>query len=137
MQAMLSLSSAAPYELAEAISEAAEQRPILDDDGRRTAALLVSVAWHESQFSNMRVGDSGHSCSAFQIWSSSSQCRALQADVALAARTARDMLAASMHSCRRLPVAERLSEFTTGKCITNRESRVRWRTAMRLVEEWP
>ncbi len=127
-----------------AIATAAEERQILGDadDGRATAALLVAVAYWESgrSFDCSRVGDRGHSVSCWQIWCcgrgfSVARCEELRANVFEAARVARDLLATSLRVCRRQPVADRLSQYTTGHCMTNRESRMRWATAEKLLRE--
>lgn len=133
--AMLTLSPAPDMTLASAIAQAAEERPILGDAGERTAVLLVSIAWWETgrSFDCTRVGDHGRSVSCFQLMvCPGPRCAELRADTYAAARVARDMLAASILACRAQPVADRLSLYTTGKCQTNRESRVRWGTAARL-----
>lgn len=122
--------------LAEAIAIAAEERPIFEgDDGHKTASLLVAVAWWESgqSFDCTRVGDGGHSVSCFQIWCTPRvDCARVRSDMGYAARISRDMLAESMHACRRLSKPNSLAQYTTGKCVTNRESRIRWWTHERL-----
>jgi hypothetical protein len=137
--ALIAPDISAPDALAAAIAEAAEERPIWeDDDGTRTAALLVSVAYWETgrSLDCSRVGDRGHSVSCFQLWvCPGPRCQAAREDVRTAARIARDMLAASLHACRRLAPPERLSVFTSGRCQTNRESRIRWRTHERLYSK--
>lgn len=136
-----------PDRLAMAMATAAEERPILgDEDGLRTLTLLVSVAYWETgrTFDGSRVGDRGHSVSPWQLWVcgpgfDESRCNELRANVFESARVARDMLATSMRVCRSLPQPERLSQYTSGRCMTNRESRLRWATAERLyarAREW-
>lgn len=123
-------------ELASAIAAASEESPIFaGDDGRRTASLMVAVAFLETgkTFDCSLVGDNGRSVSCFQIWRDDSSERArIRANGLTAARVARDMLAASMHTCRRLPTPEILSQYTSGKCQRNPESRARWALGQRL-----
>lgn len=57
--------------LAIAIARAVDESPPIfkgDEDKRRTAALMVSVAFRESSLVANAVGDGGHSRCAFQIY---------------------------------------------------------------------
>lgn len=145
LAAILRLVPEAPEQdrLAAAIASAAEERAILGDadDGRMTASLLVAIAFHESggTFDCSRTGDNGHSVSCWGLWvCPGPRCAELTADPFQAARVSRDMLAGSIRQCRALPVpGDRLSVYATGKCQTNRESRVRWATAQRLMKVEP
>jgi hypothetical protein len=122
-------------ELTDAIVEASASR--------EDAAALVAVAYWETgrTFRIDVVGDGGRSVSPWQLWSYGERRRRLAADLHEAAREALWRLRASEKQCRRLDGPNRWAEYTSGRCQTNRESRVRWRTTQWLlehieVEEW-
>lgn len=57
-------------EISTAIAKAATEDPIfpeLEEGSEITAAMLVSLAWHESRFSRSAVGDQGRSFGLYQI----------------------------------------------------------------------
>ncbi len=119
-------------DLAEAIGLAASS---VDD-----AALLVSIAWLESgkSFENDRVGDGGHSVSVWQLWvCPGARCEAARTDLAFAAQEALAQARASLRACRHLAVENRLAQYTTGACITNKEARQRWHLSRWLLREVP
>lgn len=84
-----------------------ENRPLFanDADRRRTAALLVAVAFRESTFRADAVGDHGRSFCAFQIHRSSGGTPALLDDVDACARTGLDLLRTSLRVCPSHPIA--------------------------------
>jgi len=137
--AMASLGAPPREDLADvavAIAEAAEERPVVGGDARRTAALLVVTAWAESRFDVHAVGDGGRSCGLFGIWVGRrpERCALLAADHVGAARMARDMLEESLRVCRARPPAERLGLYMGGACDRGLgQSRYRWRLAERLA----
>ncbi len=122
--------------LADAIAVAAEERPEVAGDVKRTAALLVATAYAETRFDHLAIGDSGRSCSAFALWigRSIARCRALQEDIYGAARIALERLAESIHVCRAQPPGDRLALYLGGACDTGlRQSRWRWWLAGHLA----
>lgn len=57
-------------EIASAVANASTQDPIfpeIEEGSEMTAAMLVSLAWHESRFRRSAVGDQGRSFGLFQI----------------------------------------------------------------------
>lgn len=76
-----------------------------DDDRRRTAALLVAVAFRESTFKADAVGDHGKSFCAFQIHRSSGGSPELLEDVDACARTGLTLLRTSLKVCSAHPIA--------------------------------
>lgn len=119
-------------ELAGAIADAAASR--------EEVAMLVSIAWWESgqSFDPRRAGDRGHSVSVFQLWvCPGPRCAPVRTSERYAAREAVGMARGSLAACRKLSPENRLAQYTTGRCQTNREARVRWGTAQRLLREVP
>lgn len=104
-------------EMAAAISDASQEKPLFEgaDGPRMTAALLVAVAWSESNFEPAAVGDGGLACTAWQVHAGR-RCPALTADIHEAAREARERMRASLYRCRRRPLPERLAEYCSGSC---------------------
>jgi hypothetical protein len=95
-------------ELGGAIARAVDsEKPLFanDPDRRRTAALLVAVAFRESTFVPDVVGDKGTSFCAFQIHRSSGGSPALLDDVDACARTGLALLRTSLRVCPTYPVA--------------------------------
>jgi len=94
--------------LAEAIARVVDaEAPIFADDAdrRRTAALLVAVAFRESTFHPDAVGDGGTSFCAFQIHRSSGGTRQLLEEPATCAQMGFAMLRTSVRTCASHPVA--------------------------------
>ena len=94
--------------LAEAITQVVEAEPPLfadDDDKRKTAALLVAVAFRESTLKPDAVGDHGRSFCSFQIHRSSGGSAALLEDVQACAAKGLEMLRESIRVCPAHPVA--------------------------------
>lgn len=116
-------------DIADAIAQAA--------DTREEAAELASLAWWESGRSlEDRVGDGGHSVSLWQLWvCPGPRCAGASSSVAYAAREALVEVRRSKRACARQAPENRLSQYTTGKCQTNREARMRYATAHRLLRE--
>lgn len=95
-------------ELGSAIARAVDaDKPLFknDADRRRTAALLVAVAFRESTFHTQAVGDHGRSFCAFQIHRSSGGSKALLEDVDACVRSAFTMLRTSLRVCPASPIA--------------------------------
>ena len=94
--------------LATAISEVVSRRGSLfrrDEEGKKTAALLVAIAFRESTLMADAVGDHGSSFCAFQIHSSSGGSPELCEDVEACADRAYVMLKESMKIDPTNPVA--------------------------------
>jgi hypothetical protein len=95
-------------ELAGAIARAVESnRPLFanDADRRRTAALLVAVAYRESTFVPDAIGDKGESFCAFQIHRSAGGSPALLGNVDACVRTGFALLRTSLRICPSAPIA--------------------------------
>ena len=111
-------------------------RPLFenDPDRRRTAALLVAVAFRESSFHAKAVGDHGQSFCAFQIHRSSGGTPALLKDVDACVRSGLALLRTSLRVCPTHPVAW----YASGPvgCSNDRAQRIsrdRMNLAMYLV----
>lgn len=95
-------------ELGSAIAQVVEsERPLFakDTDRRRTAALVVAVAFRESTFVADAVGDNGRSFCALQIHSSSGGSAALLKDPEACVRKGLEMLRTSLRLCPKSPIA--------------------------------
>ena len=95
-------------ELGGAIARAVDSnKPLFanDADRRRTASLLVAVAFRESTFVPDALGDNGESFCAFQIHRSSGGSPALLGNVDACARTGLRMLRVSLRVCPSHPIA--------------------------------
>lgn len=114
---MIALQPAAPWRssydaTAQAIADVTrDEAPLFAGaDGRaRTAAVLVSVAWFESTFKPGATGDHGRSHGLFQV-----QGHGTLDDPHDATRAALVELRASLHVCRKRPLAERLAFYAGG-----------------------
>jgi hypothetical protein len=124
-------------ELGAAIARAVEaDRPLFENDAdrRRTAALLVAVAFRESSFRANVVGDHGESFCAFQIHRSAGGTPALNDDVDACVRSGLALLRTSLRVCPSHPVAW----YASGPvgCSNDRAQRIsrdRMNLAMYLV----
>lgn len=95
-------------ELGGAIARAVDSnKPLFqnDADHRRTAALLVAVAFRESTFIANVVGDNGSSFCAFQIHRSAGGSPALLVDVDACVRSGMGLLRTSLRVCPSHPIA--------------------------------
>jgi len=83
------------------------ERPLFVDDAdkRRTASLMVAIAFRESSLANGAIGDQGRSFCAYQINQGSGGTRALTYDIPLCVAAGFAMLRASMRACPSFPVA--------------------------------
>ncbi len=93
-----------------------------DADHRRTAALLVAVAFRESTFKPSVVGDNGNSFCAFQIHRSAGGTPALLEDVDACVRSGLTLLRMSLRVCPTHPVAWYASGPTG--CSNDRAQRI-------------
>lgn len=139
---------AASYaETAEAVAQAAEEAPLFDGPNgtRETAALLLGIALHESNFRPWIKGDHDRSHGLFQVQPPTIRGLGGDGDDLLspkpAARAAVIVARASMRSCRSRPLEERLSWFAGGgpECPNNQEalgdSRAMFAIARRVLRE--
>lgn len=76
-----------------------------DADRRRTASLVIAVAFRESSFIHDAVGDKGQSFCAMQIHRSSGGTPELLEDTDACIRTAMTLLRTSIRVCRPHPIA--------------------------------
>ena len=128
-------------ELGAAIAKVVDaERPLFRDDAdrRRTAALVVAVAFRESSLRADVVGDHGRSFCAMQIHRSSGGSPALLEDAEACSRTGVAMLRASSRVCSAHPVAW----YAAGPrgCASPRAQRIsrdRVALARRLLREVP
>lgn len=104
-------------EVAEAITQAANHDPLFpeDKDGcRKTAAILVALAWHESRFQPNVVGDHGRSFGLYQIQPPTAK---VPSNVLTNPRTASyiavDLIRQSFQACAKRPFEERLSWYVS------------------------
>lgn len=100
---LAAMSSLAPHsdhvELGTAIADVVDARAPLfknDADRRRTASLLVAVAWRESTFRLDAIGDHGRARCAFQLWSAPKE---VLTDAHLCTSIAFDRLRESFRIC--------------------------------------
>ncbi|MDF2694855.1 MAG: hypothetical protein K0S65_3238 [Labilithrix sp.] len=93
-----------------------------DADRRRTASLLVAVAFRESTFVPNVVGDKGQSFCAFQIHRSAGGTPALLEDVNACVESGMNLLRTSLRVCPTYPVAW----YASGPlgCSNNRAQRI-------------
>lgn len=95
-------------ELGGAIARAVDSnKPLFqnDADHRRTAALLVAVAFRESTFVPDVIGDNGESFCAFQIHRTAGGSPALLGNVDACVRSGLTLLRTSLRVCPTYPVA--------------------------------
>lgn len=148
---MLSLIPSAPYAdtfpaTAAAIDRASHEAPLYDgEDGpERTAALLVSLAAHESSFDPRAVhpDTGGDSLGLMQINASNLHRLGLTRerlfDAETNVRAALRLLSESMRACSRRPSWARLALYASGSCDRGGEaSRHRVELAARLLRDHP
>lgn len=149
LAAMLSLAPGRDHvRLAEAIATRAEvDAPLFadDDDRRKTAALLVAIAFRESSFVPDAIGDHGRSHCAGQIYLAPG-ARTIEGWTGEDLRDDADkclfvtmrMLRASLTACRSLPVHDRMAVYARGSCASDRGkqlSRDRMALAKRLLRD--
>jgi hypothetical protein len=88
-----------------------------DDDRVHTAALVLAVAWHESNFRLDAIGDNGRSVCAMQIYGGAPD---LLLDPELCIRTGLGMLRESMRACPSSPLAV----YARGRCSSEEGRRL-------------
>jgi hypothetical protein len=104
-------------EVAEAITQASNHDPLFPEDkdgSRKTAAILVSLAWFESRFHPNAVGDNGRSFGLFQIQPPTAK---VESNILTNPRTASyiavDLIRRSFQACAKRPYEERLSWYVS------------------------
>lgn len=122
------------------IITAAAEAPIYDGDQNveRTAITMAAVASMESLFAAdvdafQRRGDGGRAWGLMQVHLLPGQRCDTRLDCL---RIGRDRVALSLGLCRRMPPPEQLSQFMTGRCMTNPESRWRHYRAAAAWRAW-
>lgn len=126
-------------ETAEAIAEAATNDPLFpgEDGPVRTAAVLVAIAFYESNFDRTAIGDHGKSFGLFQI--SGAHVPGLVANVLLvpreAAPVAIKLIRTSLRVCGEFPWNERLGWFGAGGVGCKEAGRRVTRSRMFLAEK--
>lgn len=106
-----------------AIAEVVEAEPPLfqdDADRRKTAALLVAVAFRESSFRADAIGDNGRARCAFQLWGAPAE---VMTDPQLCTRIAMARLRESMRACG---AANPLGVYAAGPagCTSEKAARI-------------
>lgn len=154
LSVMNKLQPSAPWimsygETAEAIAQAANADPLFNEaDGpKRTAAVLIALAFHESHFQPNVIGDSGHSFGLFQI-----QPPTARVDASLlllprnAAFIAIDLIRQSFKVCERESFEHKLAWYAAGphgcdpqkdKQRGNHASALRMGLAKQLMKDHP
>jgi hypothetical protein len=130
----------ATYErTAEAIARVAEEAPLFDGDAARTAALLVSVAWHESRLRPDAKSANGRWLCLYQVDKRHvADPSKLLEDPEACTRAAMTILRASLTHCRARPERDRLAFFMSGACDKGLpQSRYRMFLASKLLREHP
>jgi L,D-peptidoglycan transpeptidase YkuD (ErfK/YbiS/YcfS/YnhG family) len=148
---MLAAQPEAPWKVsylrtAEAIAAVVEAKePVFEgEDGRKkTAALLVAIAWAESRFNATAVGDQGRSVGLYQLFESNVPTPEgfYRVDILgnpdNATRVAYRMVRYSLEFCGKYPALNRLGAYTGGTCTGERAvwaSQYRMKLAMHLYE---
>ncbi len=141
---MVALEPSAPWrstydKTAEAIAKVAEAEPLFDGDAPKTAALLVSVAWHESRLKPNAVSSNGKWVCLYQVdkrhledWKKAVD------DPEVCTRAAMKLLRQSLAACAKQPADDRLAFFMSGTCTKGLpESRYRMFLAKKLLAKHP
>lgn len=125
---------------AEAIARAAASDPLFDEAGEaRTAALLVSIAWHESRLRPDAKSKNGQWLCLFQVDRRhlAEPKRALE-DPDVCTRAAVKILKGSLAKCSKNAENERLAMFMSGACDKGlSSSRYRMFLAKKLLKDHP
>lgn len=147
---------------AQAFAEAAQSQPLFagPDGSRRTAAVLISVAWFEGHFKQDAQGDCDetdpktgtckrgskpHSFCTFQIHESNFATygvtkEQLLGDIRVCTATALKIMKGSMQVCASMPLLDRLAWYTAGGdsvCRPNVKGRHRMTKAHWLFDHFP
>lgn len=148
--AMVTLVPRAPWaasydEVAKAIADESNEHPVFsgDDGSRKTAALLVAIAYYESRFRPDAVGDHGRSLGLFQIQPAtvSSESPFSLTTPREAARVALKLVRTSFHVCRSEALEEQLGWYAAGgnecKEAGRKKSVWRFHLAARILRAQP
>lgn len=122
LAAMISLQPKAPWRstyesTAEAIAKVSTAEPLFDDNGpHRTAALLVSLAWHESRFKLDAASKNQWFC-LYQVGREHlGDVKAATHDAEVCTRAAVKLIRQSFETCKHLPKFEQLTMYVSGRC---------------------
>lgn len=147
LAAMMRLQPNAPWvatysETAEAIAKASSEDPLFAGDAgpKKTAAVLVALAYFESNFNPNAIGDQGKSFGLFQIQPPTAKIDASLLQLPRnAAYVAIDLIRTSFSVCKDQPFAEKLAWYAAGssKCLDagKKPSEHRLLLAQR-IEKW-
>lgn len=123
---MLELQPSAPWRptydrTAEAIAKVSEDDPLFDgpDGDQRTAAALVSLAWHESRFRLDAVSGTGPTrwMCLYQVQRENlTDPKLALKDAESCTRDAVRLMRISLTTCKELPPRERLAWYASGSC---------------------
>lgn len=128
--------------IAEAIAGALAEAPplfVADDDRRKTAAVVIAVAFREGSLRPTITGDKGESYCTMQVHRSSGGTPALNDDPAACIRAGLALLRTSMRVCPSHPIAW-YAEGGTKSCESLRAQRIsrdRMAIAARLRRDVP
>lgn len=135
-------------EISEAIAKAATEDPLfpyVEEGSEMTAAILVSVAWHESRFVRDAVGDHGRSFGLYQIQPGSNRVKSNLLTIArdasfIAIGLIRDSIRHCLHKGREWREAlawyAASSEYGSKHPVIISQSRKRMQTAAELFAEF-
>jgi hypothetical protein len=125
---------------AEAIARVAESEPLFDEHGEeRTAALLVAIAWYESRLKPTAKSKDGQFLCLYQVDKRhlSEPQKALD-DPEVCTRAAIKIIRASLRTCAKNRLDDRLAQFMSGACDKGLpDSRYRMFLAGKLLREHP
>ena len=142
---LVALEPSAPWrstyeKTAEAIARVAESEPLFDDRGEeRTASLLVSIAWYESRLKPNTRSKNGQWFCLYQVHKRylPDPQKALD-DPEVCTRAAIKIIRASLQTCAKRPLDDRLALFMSGTCDKGLpESRYRMFLAGKLLKDHP
>jgi hypothetical protein len=128
---------------AAAIADASVRHPVFkgEDGAKKTAAMLVAWAYHESRFDPRALGDHGTALGLFQIHSSTvpDVPKDELFDPDRASVVARDLMLQSFRICSAFPLEERGGWYAAGgegcKEEGRKKSRVRMMLAKHIAKE--
>jgi hypothetical protein len=136
---MINLQPLAPWresypDTATAIARASSTFPVFEGayGAKRTAALLVSLAWFESRFDPQAKGDHGASLGLFQINGSHAKSIELL-EPAWAPYHALSLIKRSFEVCHAQPVDDRLSWYAAGGVGCSEAGAIKSRHRMALA----
>ncbi len=114
-------------ELSEAIAQASNEDPLFPEDEhgcRKTAAILIAVAWYESRFQPNAVGNQGKSFGLYQIRPVEGVPSNAVTNPRSASFVVIDQIRTSFEACKNQPYGERLLCYVSsnGPASTKQEA---------------